>query len=149
MPGIDGPSLCRRLRAWPPTRAVPVIFVTGLPRERLLLRLAGCEPWWFLPKPCSIDDLIGAVRVQHPVCGDARAFGPGAPAVQPVKLAGRVRVGVDGERAARLDGQPQQPAGRILAFGATVDLHGDGVVPAGGEHGLRIELRLRPAAAGE
>ncbi|MFN8514640.1 MAG: response regulator, partial [Chloroflexia bacterium] len=47
MPGIDGPSLCRRLRAWPPTRAVPVIFVTGLPRERLILRLAGCEPWWF------------------------------------------------------------------------------------------------------
>lgn len=62
MPGIDGPSLCRRLRAWPPTSAVPVIFVTGLPRERLILRLAGCDPWWFLPKPCTIDDLLGAVR---------------------------------------------------------------------------------------
>jgi CheY-like chemotaxis protein len=62
MPGIDGPSLCRRLRAWPPTRAVPVIFVTGLPRERLILRLVGCEPWWFLSKPCSIDDLLGAVH---------------------------------------------------------------------------------------
>jgi hypothetical protein len=43
-----------------------------------------------------------------------------------------VRVGVDGERAAGRDGQPQQPAGRIPAFGAAVDLHGDTVVPAGG-----------------
>ena len=74
MPGIDGPSLCRRLRARPATRAVPVIFVTGLPRERLILHLAGCEPWCFLPKPCSIDDLIGAVRRHLDPPGDvARA----------------------------------------------------------------------------
>ncbi|MFN8515820.1 MAG: hypothetical protein U0841_25205 [Chloroflexia bacterium] len=49
-----------------PTRAVPVIFVTGLPRERLILRLAGCEPWWFLPKPCTIDDLLGACAATSP-----------------------------------------------------------------------------------
>ena len=62
MPGIDGPELCRRLRAWQPTRAVPIIFVTGLPRDHLAPQLAGCEPWWFLAKPCSLDDLLGAVR---------------------------------------------------------------------------------------
>jgi CheY-like chemotaxis protein len=78
MPGIDGPSLCRRLRAWPATRAVPVIFVTGMPRERLILRLAGCDPWWFLAKPCSIDDLIGAVR-RHLGPPDDVASAPPAP----------------------------------------------------------------------
>jgi CheY-like chemotaxis protein len=78
MPGIDGPSLCRRLRAWPPTRDVPVIFVTGLPRERLLLRLAGCEPWWFLSKPCSLTDLIAAV---HRHLGPPRALASEWPSI--------------------------------------------------------------------
>lgn len=33
MPGLDGPALCRALRAEPHTRAVPVIFVSGETRE--------------------------------------------------------------------------------------------------------------------
>jgi hypothetical protein len=46
---------------------------------------------------------------------DTQALGPRAATVQPVKLAGRVRVGVDGEPAAGLDGQAQQPVGRVVA----------------------------------
>ena len=58
-----------------------------------------------------------------------------------------MRVGVDREQAADLDGQPQQVIGRVLAFWPAVDLHRDAVVAAGGEHRLRVELRLRAAAA--
>ena len=61
MPDIDGPSLCRRLRAWPRTRTIPIIFITGLPRDLLTPRLTGCEPWSFLAKPCSLDDLLDTV----------------------------------------------------------------------------------------
>jgi 2-haloacid dehalogenase len=57
--------------------------------------------------PRSRGHLVGAARVQHPAGRDAGRFRPGAAAVQPVKLAGRVRVGVDGERTAGRDGQPQ------------------------------------------
>ena len=74
---------------------------------------------------------------------------PGAAAAQPVELPRRVRVGVDGEQAAGLGGQAQQRAGRVLALGAAVDLDRDAVLAAGGEHRLGVEVRLRPAAAGD
>ena len=72
MPGIDGPTLCRRLRAGPRTSAIPVVFITGLSREALAPRLVGCEPWGFLAKPCSLDDLLHVVDrhlPSHATCG--------------------------------------------------------------------------------
>jgi len=58
-----------------------------------------------------------------------------------------VRVGVDGEQAAGLDGQAQQPPGRVAAFRTAVDLDRDAVITAGCEHRLGIEGRLGPAPA--
>ncbi len=42
MPRMDGPEVCRRLRADPRTREVPVVFVTALQPEVLARRVGGC-----------------------------------------------------------------------------------------------------------
>ena len=62
MPGHDGPSLCRGLRATPATRALPVLFLTGLPERALVTQLDGCDGWTYLRKPCTPDELLDAVR---------------------------------------------------------------------------------------
>ena len=51
--------------------------------------------------------LVGAARVDHPVGRDPGLLRPHGAVRQPVQLARRVRVGVDGEQAAGLGGQPQ------------------------------------------
>jgi DNA-binding response OmpR family regulator len=65
MPGIDGPSLCRRLRDYY-GRGLPVIFISTMPEYAVASMAVGCAPWDFLPKPCSDDDLLAAVRRQLP-----------------------------------------------------------------------------------
>jgi hypothetical protein len=67
--------------------------------------------------------------------------------VLPVELPGRVRVGVDGDPAARLDREPQQPLGRVEPLRAAVHLDRDVEAGAGGEDQLGVELALRPALA--
>src|SRR6266542_1837450 len=91
-------------------------------------------------------DLVRGAGVDHPVRGDAVALGPHAAVFQPVELARGVRVGVDGEHAACLGGQAQEPARRVAAFRPAVDLDRDAVLAAGTEHRLRIELRFRAAS---
>ena len=61
-----------------------------------------------------------AVRVLIIRSGGCRIARPGGAVAQPVELAGGVRVGVDGEVAAQLDGQAQQPvsAGRGVRAGS-------------------------------
>lgn len=75
MPDIDGPALCRQLRTCPHTRSLPILFITGLPRETLAPQLAGCEPWDFLAKPCTIDELL--VAVGHHLSPGRRSAGAG------------------------------------------------------------------------
>src|SRR5713101_2584640 len=60
--------------------------------------------------------LVRAACVDHPVGRDARLLRPDRAVAQPVQLARRVRVGVDGEYTARLGGQPQQPVRRVRAL---------------------------------
>jgi CheY-like chemotaxis protein len=63
IPGIDGFELTRRLKQDPRTRDVPVLAVTGyaaFAADPGRARRAGCEA--VLPKPCSPDDLEGAIR---------------------------------------------------------------------------------------
>ena len=93
------------------------------------------------------DELVRAAGIDHPVRREAELFRPDRAVDQPVQLAGRVRVGVDGEDAADLGGQGEQPVRRVLALRPAVDLHRDAFVPAGGEDRLGVEDRLRPAAA--
>ena len=64
MPGMDGPTVCRHLKADARTARVPVIFLTALPARVLAARLGDC-PYEALPgKPFDFDDLLAAVR-QH------------------------------------------------------------------------------------
>jgi two-component system cell cycle response regulator DivK len=63
IPGIDGFELTRRLKQDPRTRDVPVLAVTGyaaFAADPDRARRAGCDV--VLPKPCSPDDLEGAIR---------------------------------------------------------------------------------------
>ena len=62
MPGMDGFECCRRLKADPATRHIPVVMVTALgqPNERLLGLDAGADD--FLTKPPETDTLMARVR---------------------------------------------------------------------------------------
>jgi two-component system cell cycle response regulator DivK len=63
IPGIDGFELTRRLKQDPRTRDVPVLAVTGyaaFAADPDRARRAGCDV--VLPKPCSPDELEGAIR---------------------------------------------------------------------------------------
>ena len=55
-----------------------------------------------------------------------------------------MRVGVDRELAAALDGQAQQPLRRVEPLGPGVDLDRGAVLDARGEHRLGVELALGP-----
>ena len=65
----------------------------------------------------------------------------------PLELAGRMRVGVDAEPAARVDGEREQPHRGIETFGPAVDLHRGVEVGARAEHQRRVEGRLGPPLA--
>jgi len=64
MPKLDGLEVCRRLKADPETRAIPIIVVTAhiLPGLRESVERAGGDA--YLTKPCLSDKLIATVR-QH------------------------------------------------------------------------------------
>jgi two-component system, cell cycle response regulator DivK len=58
MPGMDGLELSRRLRLCEPTRAVPIIAVSGNASERA--REAGADV--VLQKPCAPDYLLHVIE---------------------------------------------------------------------------------------
>ena len=62
MPEVDGPTLCRQLRASPATGAVPILFLTGLPEQALATQLIDCADWSYLAKPCTPEELFAAVQ---------------------------------------------------------------------------------------
>ena len=62
MPGMDGPEVCRRLKADPRTRHIPVVFLTALPPEALAARLGDCPHEGILPKPFTLDAVLAVVR---------------------------------------------------------------------------------------
>lgn len=61
MPGLDGFGLCRRLKADPRTRLIPVILITGIGDEHKLEGIeAGADD--FLGKPVSLNELRVRMR---------------------------------------------------------------------------------------
>lgn len=62
MPGMDGFELCRRLKANPETRLLPVVLVTGLQDRDS--RLAGIDAGAddFLTKPVDVHELVARVK---------------------------------------------------------------------------------------
>ncbi len=61
MPGLDGFEVCRRLKADPMTRLIPVVLITGIGNEHKVAGLeAGADE--FLGKPFSPEELRARVR---------------------------------------------------------------------------------------
>ncbi|HEV8632617.1 MAG TPA: response regulator [Chloroflexota bacterium] len=60
--GADGFELCRRLRADPRLRAVPLVALAafGGPDAPARARAAGCDG--YIAKPFDLDELLAAVR---------------------------------------------------------------------------------------
>jgi CheY-like chemotaxis protein len=62
MPNLDGYTVCRRLKADPATRAIPVIFLTAsadrdVNRQATAVGAAAC-----LTKPFDLTDLLAVVK---------------------------------------------------------------------------------------
>ena len=62
MPGLNGWEATRRLKTGERTRDIPIIVLTAhaLDHYRDVAIAAGCDE--FLSKPCTIDDLVAAIR---------------------------------------------------------------------------------------
>ena len=62
MPGMDGPEVCRRLKADPRTAGVPVVFLTALGDTVLAGRLGDCAHDGVLHKPFAVAELLAVVH---------------------------------------------------------------------------------------
>ena len=58
VPGIDGIELCRRLRADPRTRGIPLLAVTGYGDRQYDNRAVDAGAARVLIKPCDADELL-------------------------------------------------------------------------------------------
>jgi signal transduction histidine kinase/CheY-like chemotaxis protein len=109
MPEMDGFQVCRRIRAEPSLRDLPVVALTAgtLPHEREAAREAGMDD--FLAKPFDPDRLLEVVRTRAgraPVVDDRPRTPPPAKTIQDV----------DFERGAALWGSPGAHAKRLAKF---------------------------------
>ncbi len=62
MPVLDGPATLERLRLDPRTRALPVIFMTGVGRTDVLSKLQAMNPAGLLSKPFLPSELQGLIE---------------------------------------------------------------------------------------
>src|ERR1043165_5010316 len=61
MPGIDGYEVCRRIRANPDTRLLPVVMITASgDQEKIKAIEAGADD--FIPKPFNQSELLARVK---------------------------------------------------------------------------------------
>ena len=62
MPGMDGPTLFRKMREVPETKALPVVFITAKASPRELEELRGLGAVGTISKPFSPKDLPDQLR---------------------------------------------------------------------------------------
>ena len=62
MPGIDGPTLLRKMREVPETRALPVVFITAKASQRELAELRALGIAGTISKPFAPKDLPEQLR---------------------------------------------------------------------------------------
>jgi len=62
MPGMDGPTLFRKMLETPETRALPVVFITAKASQRELDELRKLGAAGTISKPFSPKDLPGQLR---------------------------------------------------------------------------------------
>jgi two-component system OmpR family response regulator len=62
MPGMDGPTLFRKMRELPETRDCPVVFITARAQQRETAELAALGAAGVISKPFSPKDLPDQLR---------------------------------------------------------------------------------------
>ncbi|GAA0869317.1 PleD family two-component system response regulator [Brevundimonas basaltis] len=133
MPGMDGFETCKRLKADPVTRHIPVVLVTALDGREDKIKGLGAGADDFVTKP--IDDVILFARVKSLVRLKAVMD-----ELREREESGR-RLGVDADGAGRLRGS----GGRVLIVDDN-ELQAEKMVThLGGEH--RPVVETDPAAA--
>ncbi|HUU74213.1 MAG TPA: response regulator, partial [Burkholderiales bacterium] len=61
MPGMDGFETCRQIKAKPATRAIPVVFMTGLTESEHVVRGFEVGGTDYVTKPLKPDEVIARV----------------------------------------------------------------------------------------
>ena len=133
MPGMDGFETCRRLKADPVTRHIPVVLVTALDGREDKIKGLGVGADDFVTKP--IDDVILFARVKSLVRLKAVMD-----ELREREESGR-RLGVDADGAGRLRGS----GGRVLIVDDNELQSGKMLTHLSGEH--RPVVEADPAAA--
>lgn len=62
MPGMDGPTLFKKMRETPETQDYPVVFITARAQQRETAELQGLGAAGVISKPFSPKDLPGQLR---------------------------------------------------------------------------------------
>ena len=115
--------------------------------KRLAFGVAASATSGLTARGSPAQQHLGRTGIDYAVFGDTTFGSTVAADVLPLELTRCVCVGVDGETAADIDGQPEQIARWVFALRSRVDLDCDVVVSARGEDGCMIELGLRTSTA--
>ncbi len=127
LPGVSGIEICRRIRARPQTRDLPVIIVTARGEEEDRVRGLDTGADDYMTKPLSVAELTARIkavlrRARPTVAGDVASFGDIMldREIRRVKRAGReVRLGPTEFRL--LDCLLQRP-GRVFSREQLLDM---------------------------
>ncbi|WP_434047681.1 MULTISPECIES: response regulator [Sorangium] len=94
MPGLDGFETCKRLKANPATRDIPVVFMTSLAEERFRIQGFSVGAVDYVIKPFERGELLARVRTQLSLRRATRAL-----KAQNQRLSDEIREREDAERA--------------------------------------------------
>jgi len=80
VPGVSGLEICRRIRARPETRELPVIMITARGEEEDRVRGLNTGADDYMTKPLSVSELLARIkavlrRTRPALAGDTASFG--------------------------------------------------------------------------
>ncbi len=148
MPGMDGYSVCREMRADPLLKEVPVLFLTAKVKDddKIAGFMAGGDD--YLPKPFNIDELILRIRAilrraQNPFDDAAMAMDLSGPVIQEQKNGSQLGSGLSSNLQpapkASVMKFPSEPRQRLVVGEFTLDTRSyELITPAHGK------IRLTP-----
>jgi len=97
MPGMDGFETCRRLKAAPKTREIPVIFMTALTDAGEKVNAFGVGAVDYVTKPFDIEEVLARVKTHLSLRAMRRQL-----QTQNILLQQEIAVRLEAERALRL-----------------------------------------------
>lgn len=117
MPGMDGYTVCREMRADPMLADVPILFLTAKVKDedKITGFNAGADD--YLSKPFNIDELILRVRA---ILRRTRDPEPAALSIAPVELHTRVPVRSSAVKAAHVEVKPPVDNSYCLVVGSYI-----------------------------